>query len=194
MVVTFDDAEHVYRDEHGVVLPSITQMLTKAGYVDDAWFTPQSRERGSKVHKLTELYDLGALDPRRLSDEYLDYQGWLNAHAAATTALRPVWHDIEVYTGHPRYRFAGRPDRNGVAWEKPTCMDIKSGVLCASHAVQTALQVILLRAQPRYAGVRNEDWQRLALYLQGNGKYKLVQHHNVRDFDRAMEVIRTCAG
>jgi hypothetical protein len=44
----FDAIDHLYLELHsGDVLPHITGMLEKTGWVDDLWMTEDGKERGS---------------------------------------------------------------------------------------------------------------------------------------------------
>jgi hypothetical protein len=70
-------------------------------------------------------------------------------------------------------------------------LEIKSGPPEASHAIQTALQAMLVEQQ---VGVPARFQVRFALYLQGDGKHKLREHKRDYDFDVAREIIRKCCG
>jgi len=68
-MIQFDVETHTYTDDFGVV-PSVTQVLTRAGMIDTQWFTPEAAERGTNVAKMTEFFDDGELDTETLP-EYL---------------------------------------------------------------------------------------------------------------------------
>jgi len=183
----FDHDTHTYINHLGEERPHITGMLLRCGEIDDTWFTEESCVRGTAVHDLTLMYDQGALD---VAECVSPYKGYLLAHVDATRALRPTWHHVEEAFMHPTLGFGGRPDRAGIVWKRRTVLDGKSGPAAKSHQLQTALQAILMAAQQ--PGILPEQYQRLALYWQKNGKYKIVEHVSLRDFDRAREIIRTC--
>lgn len=183
----FDAEAHEYISlVDGQVLPHITGMLERTGWIDDTWMTEESSERGRCVHALTAEYDLAGLE---LETCVSRYRGYLLAHAAAMRALRPTWTAIEEPVVHPLLRFGGRPDRVGRVQQLQTVLEVKSGVEAPSHAIQTALQAILVSA---YAPLPAAQWRRLALYLKANGKYKLIEHRDRRDFDEAHRIIRVC--
>lgn len=181
----FDALAHEYTDAlTGEVLPHITGMLERAGYIDSEWYTPASQARGIGVHRLTADYDLGALDPARCDSVY---RGWLLAHVAAMNALRPEILAVEEPIVHPVYRYGGRPDRvwklNGIVGVP----DLKSGQPEKSHPIQTALQAILVSTE---VGLPAQSIARWGLYLKSNGKWKLVPHTDPADFHRAFDLIR----
>ena len=189
-VVTFhfDDAEHEYTDAcTGVVLPHITGMLDRTGWMTDLWYTEDASERGTAVHRLAADYDLGALDVDACVSRY---RGFLLAHVAAMRVIAHQWAQIEVPQVHPVYRFGGRPDRVGQALGLKTILEIKTGQPEKGHLVQTALQAILVAAND--GGLPAEHYQRLALYLKPKGRFKLEQHRERRDLDEAQRVIRAC--
>jgi hypothetical protein len=181
----FDAGVHAYYLD-GRQIPSITQMLQLTGWVDDTYYTEASRIRGTAVHDLCTEFDLGALDPAESESRY---KGWLLAYQAAMRMLRPSWELIEIPAVHPLHKFGGRPDRKGRVFKLHTIAEIKSGVREKAHKIQLALQAILLSAEHPLPA---EHYQRLALYVQQNGKFKLEQHDDPRDFAEARRVIKRC--
>lgn len=190
----FDAATHTYIDgATGEELPYISQMLDKAGLVDDLWMTVESRERGTCVHKLTADYDLGAMDVESCVSIH---RGYLLGHAAAMAVLKPEILKVEVPMVHSVYRFGGRPDRIVRLFGVRGTLEIKSAVEAKSHRIQTALQAIL---DAEDAGMAPEDIGRWVLYLKPDGKYKLRDHNRdayekARDFNEARRIIRMCCG
>ena len=182
----FDPVAHVYTDLQGAVIPHITGMLERTGWIDDAWFTEESAERGVAVHELTARYDLGALD---LSTCVSIYRSWLLGHVECMARLKPTWDEIEIPRVHAGHRFAGRPDRIGTWAGLRTVLEIKSGTPQPSHKVQTALQAVLVSAG---GGLPPASYVRLCEYLRPNGKWALVQHRDRRDFDEARRVLKEC--
>lgn len=81
---TFDELNHVYRDDGGLVLPSVTQVLQANGFIDFSRVPPAVLERkrkiGTLVHKLTELYDQGeGFENFDIPDAVMPYcEGWAN--------------------------------------------------------------------------------------------------------------------
>lgn len=183
----FDKVEHVYRDTDGTVRPHITGMLKQTGWVDDRWYTAESRIRGQAVHKLAMDWDLGALVDLKACTS--PYKGWLAGHVRFSHIETPAWDDIEVAYFHPLYRFGGRPDRVGTLRGVRWIVDLKTGGKSKHHAIQTALQAILAE-QVHHLPARY--WKRGALYLTREGRYKLDPHEDQRDLHEAMDVIREC--
>lgn len=184
----FDAVLHRYLslEREPDVYPHITGMLEEAGLVDSTWFTEESKIRGTAVHKLTADFDLGALDVPTCTSRY---RGWLLGHVAAMGILRPDVLQVEEPSVHPTYRFGGRPDR---VWslDGAVCVaEVKSGPLEPSHAIQLALQAILIslkyRLPPTSIG-------RFGLYLKESGKFKVEQFTKASDFDEALRIIRRC--
>ena len=183
----FDAIEHAYTDlETGDVLPSITQMLLRTGWVDDTWFSEASCERGTEVHRLTAEYDLGALD---IDSCVSPYRGYLLSHVKAMSIMRATVLEVEVPKVHPVLRFGGRPDRVLIAWGARAVCDGKSGAPAKSHAIQLALQAILDSTD---ALLPPEHIVRYALYWRPDGKFKLEEFKNRRDFDEARRILKVC--
>lgn len=187
----FDANLHEYIDALGVVRPHITGMLEACGEIDDRWYTEESSERGRHVHSLTADFDLGALEVKTCVSPW---RGYLLGHVAATDVMRGhglEWHDVEVPLMHPVYYYGGRPDRVATYSGLGAIVEGKSGDIEKSHQIQTALQAILVSA----CGVLPlppEAIARFCLYWRDNGKYKLIEHRERRDFNRAREIIRRC--
>ncbi len=184
--IHFDPLDHQYF-LNGERVPSITQLLKTAGVVDDTWFTPESRERGTAVHDLTRDVDLGVPASGK---SWREYAGYVEGYIACLAALQhPKWVAIEEPDIHAALKFGGRPDRLGPVFGRFTVAEIKSGVKMSSHRLQTALQAILVA--PRYA-LPAEAWQRLAVYLTATGRYKVELHEDKRDFDEARRILKRC--
>lgn len=188
----FDPDQHEYIDHQGVVLPHITGMLERTGWIDDTWYTDEASERGRAVHSLTADYDLGAIDLKSLQDRY---KPWLLAYVEAMRLLQqPTWEMIESPLVHPGFKFGGRPDRVGRVFGIYTILELKSNNkgwnLEKAHPIQTALQAILVSAaRPLPA----EAWQRYALYCRPDGSCRAYEHKARRkDFDEAYRIIRVC--
>lgn len=185
VVFHFDHAEHIYTVA-GKVIPNVTGMLQKTGWVDPTYYTDAVRERGRAVHQLTAEYDLGALDVSRLVSKY---RGWVLAHVGAMQALKPTWEAIEEPEVHPTYRFGSRPDRVGKIFKVRTVVDEKSGLKDKAHQIQTALQAICVAWRYNLAP---ESMARAALYIRDTGRFERVPHTKRADFDEAYRIIKTC--
>ena len=177
---------HDYRDlATGVSYPSITQMLETCGHLDTRWYTPEAAARGSAIHARAEALDRGQDDP---GDE-IAIAPYITAYRRATGILRPVWAYIEVPFVHPEWRFGGTPDRVGQIAGAQAVLDLKAGGAEAWHALQTALQAILVAPELRLPA---ETLVRYALYLTTRGTFRLSRHRDATDFDEARRIIRRC--
>lgn len=183
---SFDAADHAYRIGD-VRVPSITQLLKMSGHVDDRYYTEESRQRGTAVHELTKDFDLGALTLPSLDSLH---RGYVLGYIAACEALKPEWDQIEEPDVHPTFRFGGRPDRLGTVMRRRSVGEVKSGAKAQSHAIQTALQAILISWR---WGVSPELWQRLCIYVRRTGRFSVEVHDNPRDFDEAYRILKEYA-
>jgi len=187
-VFHFDKDSHTYWID-GVEVPSITAMLDNCCYFDDTYWREECAERGTMVHKLTADYDTGAIEePASVENKW---KGFLLAYVKAMRDLgKPRWDSVEEARVSPSYRFGGRPDRVGKLWAAVSVLDLKTGGVYDWHGIQTALQAILVAEEYKLPPT---SIVRYGLNVKDNGKYSLIEHKDVRDFDRAYEVIRRCA-
>ncbi len=185
----FDAAVHEYiNPATGEVYPHITGMLATTGWIDDGWYTEESSERGTAVHRLTADYDLGALDVVSCTSRFRNY---LLAHITAVRAVQVKMLAVEEPLVHSRFHFGGRPDRDALVVGARAVWEIKSGVIERSHAIQTALQAILIADE---AGLPDKSVLRFCCYVNSKGKFKLEEHRADSDFIEAYRVIARCTG
>lgn len=93
----FDATSHAYTLS-GVALPSVTGILRAAGmYPNVEWYTPDARERGTRVHEYTAALDEGWLDESAIPEivrPYLDaYKDFLS-----TSGFKPTLIEHRVYS------------------------------------------------------------------------------------------------
>lgn len=141
---SFDPGPHIYRLGRKVI-PGITDIIRLAGAMrispGSDLETPIYMQRGTAVHRATELYDKDILDWSTVSDEIYGYVlAWTKFREE--TNFRPV--QIETPLFHPGYFFAGTPDRGGFFGKKGAVVEIKTGTHEDWHALQTAAQDLLL--------------------------------------------------
>lgn len=185
----FDARRHEYVDlRTGVVVRSITQLLKRAGLVDDKFYTRASRDRGTAVHDLCAAYDLGALDPDECDSEF---RGYLRAHVKAIALLRPTMLAVEEPVIHPTLGFAGRPDRVVKIAGVVGVLELKSGPLTRAHPIQCAMQCILVAD---FLDLPAEYMQRHAWYLKRTGKVSIEGFTDRHDFTVARTIIREFGG
>lgn len=101
--------------------------------------------------------------------------------------LRPEILAVEVPRYHPTLRFGGRPDRVVRTFGAVGPLEGKSGQPARSHEIQTALQAILLEP---WVDLPAEMQQRLCLYWRPNGRFRLREHKERRDFQEARRILR----
>lgn len=174
---TFQEDEHIYRLGSRVI-PGIHEILGDAGFE----FPSGNMELGTAVHLATELYDLGTLDWKSLSDEVLGYlMGWIKFRDEL--GFVPVRIEEKLY--HPIFLFAGRLDRTGRCkkFKNPMVVEIKKYAPPESVArLQTAAQALLL---PR----KELPWKRIAVQLTAEGDYRIHHYDDHRDLDRWLSLV-----
>lgn len=178
MIFTFDHASHVYRV--GVRrVPSVTGKIHAAGLHEGSdWYTPEARERGSRVHRATLDFDLYGEHGEREHEGYVDsYRHWLEV-------MRPKWVTLEQPRYSKRYKVAGTADRLGSIGGYQVIVDLKTGAREKWHPFQLALYDLIYDELP--PGVR----RRMGLYVKADGR--IAQHIDYRDpsdYDQALAIL-----
>ena len=157
--MTFDPALHEYSDGDVIIL-SVTQILKRAGYIDDRWFSEEARDRGSAVHTLCERYAHGirldnagrALTSLQYVNAFARFIEDFGAYAIDTETM--IDGDIE---GH---RYAGKYDLLAEIGGKRVLIDLKTGAKAKWHPLQLAAYA--MQAKPHSA---------MDLYLKADGTY-----------------------
>lgn len=170
--VLFNQEAHEY-SVGGRVLPSVTQVLKAFGLIsgDYAQMDPFYAERGTAVHAACEFHDKGTLDAEALDPQIVPY---LDAWKRFRDEARPVIHGIEKRFAHRAY--AGTVDRILSLPGTPIgVLDIKTGKPAAWHSVQTFAYAA---GGLDGIGSTSRDVPRWALYLDGEGRYKLERHQD----------------
>lgn len=157
--MTFDPVLHEYRDGE-VIIPSVTQVLKRAGLIDDQWYSEEARERGSAVHELCERFTKGIradeIGRPLASLEYVNaFAAWMKksrAYAIETESLID-----RTLNG---YRYAGKFDLLAEIGGRKILVDYKTGPKAPWHPTQIAA----------YALGSNPDGA-MVLYLKKDGKF-----------------------
>jgi hypothetical protein len=157
-------------------VPRVTSILHAAGCMGGQWWTPESRDRGTRVHYATRLLDEGKLNWDGLTDEERPYvEAWQAFKAENDVQIR----SIEQFAVDELYRFAGRFDRvailralHGGLW----VLDIKTGTPDPWHGLQLAAYARLLQQSSA------QNPYRAGVYLQDNGRYKFAEYSDPTDF------------
>lgn len=151
-----------YHSSSGRPVVSVTQVLTRAGRLSSSFYTPDAAERGTRIHQLTELFDLGTLPASIASGDF----AYLDAYASFVGIAKPVYAGTERERVSETYAFAGRIDREVVSlFGRPcprTVLDIKTGDPEKWHRYQLA----------GYGRLAHTAY-RMALYLRPSGRYAL---------------------
>jgi hypothetical protein len=128
-VVNFDPTTHRYTDAADVEFPSVTTLLVYGGIVNfDAIredIRQRSMKRGTSVHWITELSDLGALKPRSAPKALRGYlkawRSWRENSGFTSLLIEKPFISPHGYAGTPD-RFGSFP--NGT-W---AVVDLKTGL------------------------------------------------------------------
>lgn len=171
-ILTFDEESHTYRIK-GVVVPSVTQVLDGAGFIDKEWFTDEARLRGAYVAQATQFDDEGTLDWEALDDGLRGYvEAWRNFKREA--GIVEIG-SIERRLCNPELAYAGTLDRL-VMWRFDSwVLDIKTGAKAPWHSLQTAAYAGCL------PGVAS-GYRRGSAILKEDGTYKFIKHSDWNDW------------
>lgn len=155
MTLTFDPVEHLYRLD-GRVVPGVTKVLRDEGFIDAAWFTEYSRDRGTKAHRAIELWDSEDLNEARLDPVLRPYlAAWKRFKLEAGVSIEAS----EVRLASDTYGFAGTIDKVASIGSTKAILDIKTGPVSSWVGLQLAAYHILVNepARRRYAVQLNND-------------------------------------
>ncbi len=175
----FDPALHQYRVGERII-PSVTQVLKEAGYIDTTWMSEEARERGSAVHTLCERYAKGIRfdDAGRelASLEYVNaFAHWVRDNGVYAVSTEQIIHGN--VNGHP---YAGRYDLLCEIRRKRRQVDLKTGAKAKWHVIQGAAYA--LQSNPAEVST---------LYLRADGSYK-EDRYTAREILDGIEKFKDC--
>lgn len=181
--ISFDESKHQYTLEGGgsgpsLVLPSVSQVLQRAGLYGYAKNNTMvgKMNKGTHLHKVTVLIDEKMVASTDLDEEDA---GYAKAYERFVTDYQFVPIHIERKMYHPKYLYAGTPDRIGAinisGNQVKVLIDIKTG---QPHPA-TALQLAAYKEMANAWGITIEDC--FALYIQPDSDYKMVRLENFYD-------------
>lgn len=186
-VIDFDAATHTYRVD-GRIVPSVTQILTRAGLVADyAGISPAvlayARDRGSHVDACCDLLDADDLDWDSVHPEC---GGYVRAWQAFRERERftPSWTQAIVY--HDELEYAGMFDAYGKCGNALTLVERKcTSKIAETYAVQTAAYSMpgIGLVVDGSALLRFTVDRRLVVQLKPDGTYKMQEHTCEADFE-----------
>jgi hypothetical protein len=138
--IDFDAERHMYTVA-GHPRPSVTQILTAAGLIDDAWYTIEARARGHAVHVACHYLDEGDLDPAWL--ESSPFAGYVRSYQRFVADVGFVCDRIEERLFNATHGYCGTCDRTGLfrgcdPANPNVLLDLKTGGNEAWHRVQLA--------------------------------------------------------
>lgn len=149
MRLTFDEKTHTYR-YNGTPVISVTQALDEGGYGSWRRFCEPAAlayasELGKATHKAVELFERGELDEDSLDPVVLSRVEAYKRFALETGFEVGL---VETMVYDPTYRYAGRLDLCGKLHGLVSILDIKSGIVHPSVALQLAGYVAAMKPGP----------------------------------------------
>lgn len=168
-MLTFDRATHRYFWE-GSPVPNVTTLLNLLTDFDSVPpnVLKAAQERGTMVHLICELHDLGELDPDAIPGEL---RGYYDAYLDFLAKHPCIWLGVEEKVFHPLLRYAGTADRRGMVEGKKAVLDIKtSEQLYRSVGPQLSAYLEAYRARKMLP--KSEEIERHSLRLGADGKFK----------------------
>ncbi|MEC4683395.1 MAG: hypothetical protein VST70_06935 [Nitrospirota bacterium] len=178
----FDEGKHEYR-LHGRLLPSVTHILDKMGFVDSTFFTEESRMRGVIVHKLCEMWDLDILDPLTVDPRL---KGYLEAWKRFTKYTGIVFTHIEHRMASKIHGYAGTLDRVGIDGKgRKILIDIKTGAWPHIEYQLSAYRLLLDEQGER--GFHESA----SVHLKEDGKFEIqLWEHSPEDWKAILRVYK----
>lgn len=160
--ITLDPEKHEYRNGTGVLVPSVTQIIKRAGLMfhsgDEA-----PMKRGTSVHWVAQLDDQGLLKHRRVPTKLRGYRdAWRAWKLASGFTVR----DIEM-PFISRFGYAGTIDRAGTLSFQDCVVDLKSGTAIPEWAKFQLVAYGMYRF--------GKPCRRVAVRLCEDGKYRVKE-------------------
>jgi len=172
MSLTFEEEGHIYRYA-GQRVPSVTTALSLIertfAFVDPG-VLEAARAFGRHVHKAIELFNLGTLDEDELDPALAPYLAQWKRFVIDTGF---EVHEGEQLVYHPKFRYAGRSDVVGSMRRSSWLIDLKSGAVPRTCALQTSGYQEATPQKPR---------KRAALQLAPD-RYNLIEYRDPADFN-----------
>lgn len=179
MDLVFRESDHTYW-LGGEQIPGVTTILKPVTGYDGIpkWILDKAAERGTAVHYVTELHDLGTLDYASVDDELIPY---LTAYMAFLDAVKPKIITVESRVFHPVLKYAGTEDREMVINGFLSSLDIKT---CAEMQASTGPQTAAyMEAKNHGRSAADKIKRRYGLQLKKDGRYELHQYKDATDFN-----------
>ncbi len=181
--IHFDEATHTYTDEHGQVVPSVTQALA---VLDSYRGIPapvleKAAQRGTAVHRAVELHLQDDLDELSLAPEIADY---FYAYWKFEREFRYRAEHAELRVFSNKFRYAGTLDLAGpdpISKRGEAIIDIKT-----SRELMPSVGPQLAAYERAYREVMDvspkKKLRRYGLLLKRDGTYELKPYDGSADF------------
>ena len=164
MKIEFNTEKHEYK-VGGIVVPSVTQMLESAGFIDTRFFNESSATRGTYVHQSCEWLDNGELDEESLDPKL---KGYIEGYKSflEDTGAKVIANELRVYNKDLNY--AGTLDKIIEMNGKRYLVDLKTGIPSDWHKLQLLAYNIAEKEM-----FDAESFPMIALYVNKEGGYKI---------------------
>lgn len=175
-MIEFNEELHQYT-VNGLIIPSVTQILSSVGLPDLSGVPADVLEwksgLGTAVHKATELDDFWDLDEDNLDPKIEPY---LEAYRCFKRESGFISDNIEKQVYCKEYQYAGTFDRSGILNGKAALIDFKTGLTDPKVVgPQTAAYEFAESGQ-------SNKIKRFALKLNKDATYKLIPLTSKMDF------------
>lgn len=178
LIPNFEPVGHLYHDNAGMALDSVTTILKEE--LGLYQFSSQTAPiRGTNVHKACHYHDEGDLNEKSLSGEVLSY---FEQYKKALAHYKIIVRANELMRYSPTYHFAGTLDKIVTIETSNGVLDIKTCKVFKTepwHSWQTASYLEMVKKE--FAANGLPLTKRWALYLTPDS-FHLVEHTGQRDF------------
>jgi hypothetical protein len=176
----FDEDSHTYVKD-GVIVPSVTTILKRAGMTSTDFIDPIYAERGTAAHKAIALLNEDALDESTVDPQIVPF---VNAYRAfkADTNFHPKYSEKIVFS--KKYGYAGTIDVIGDLNGCQILIDAKTGPLHEWHE----LQVSAYRQAALECDISVDKC--FILQLKKDGLYKLRQMKDTMAFAKFLQALK----
>jgi len=185
LIPNFLAVGHVYHDDGGMVLDSVTTIL-KAELDLYNFSTQDAANRGTNVHKSCQYYDEQDLNESSLTEEVNAY---FQQYKFAKKAHNITVHHNELMRYSKKYGYAGTVDKIVTIAGENGILDIKTSktaAACSWWELQTAAYFDFLKEE--CAAMSLPITRRWVLVLAPD-KFKLIEHTGKRDFNEFLALL-----
>lgn len=184
--MTFNESKHIYIDDGGRIVPSVTQILKPLsqrvyGDINDN-ILKAAAEKGTEVHKAIELFNsCGAVDIQE------EYRGYLDAYIVwfEKNKVKPIY--CEKMLKHNLLNYAGTIDMICQIGDKTYVVDFKTTTVLHDKIVLPQLMAYQEMAQDN--GIVINDV--LALQLRKEG-IQNAHHYGFEEKKKAYDIFMSC--